>query len=50
MIRLVSTIIVNYNSSDLLVDCLDSLKKQLVIDNGKIVLLNYIGIFENEKY
>ncbi len=44
---MISTIIVNYNSSDLLIDCLDSLKRQLVTDNGKIVPLEVIVIDNN---
>lgn len=43
-VRLISTIIVNYNSSDLLIDCLDSLKRQLVMDNGEIVPLEVIVV------
>lgn len=46
-IRLISAIIVNYNSTDLLIDCIDSLKRQLVIDNGKIVPLEIIVIDNN---
>ena len=46
-IRLISVIIVNYNSSDLLIDCLDSLKRQVVVDKGKAVPLEIIVVDNN---
>lgn len=44
---MISVIIVNYNSSDLLIDCVDSLKKQLMMDNGEIVPLEVIVVDNN---